>query len=219
MLPTSHSSREHPQPRFRDNCDGFIGSELSSVLKKRSRQRGKTAPVERNIAATRGLVLAGGFLPVSTVESNEIPIPTERFNSRCYDHSQAPCVPEHFQDMTRRGQLPVVKNQSVAEDEQIGKHRSQQWDMAVRNQLSSITAPVRHVSESSELGPSTEESFYSSEDVSDTDSNNATSSSQLVPMVRAPSRVASPSYLDHTIYHLDGAHLEEEFWSQYSAID
>ena len=223
MLPAANDSRDHPRLSFGNSSDGFVGSEHGYVLKKRSRQRGNTAPIERNVAATRGLALAGGPLPAPTVETIEALVSTERFSSPYYNPSHVQYVPGHFQGISRPVQHPVAKNQSICANRQTGEHRPQQWDTAIRDQLSSITAPVRRGSESSESGPSEEYSSYNGEDVSDIGNDNVTSSSQFVPLVRAPSYADSPGYFDHTLHCLEGVDLpdscDEAFWSQYNAID
>ncbi|KAF1846616.1 uncharacterized protein K460DRAFT_127088 [Cucurbitaria berberidis CBS 394.84] len=211
---SNSNSKQKSQLCFARASDGFIGSERGFVMKKRPRPRRKAAPVGKRLAQVGGLTLASGFLPVPALVS------MERINSPCLDQSHVPVVLEHFQERERSGQLPMARRQSGVEVESTTKQRSQQWDKTVYNQLSSITAPVRRFSESSESVSPAEENCWCSEDDSDIDTNNGVNGARFLHLGRTPSFADDTSYFEHAMHHLGFAEgVYEKSWSQYNMTD
>ncbi|CAO2654883.1 Nn.00g116160.m01.CDS01 [Neocucurbitaria sp. VM-36] len=182
-LPIVNNGKQQPKLRSEGVPGGFVGSELSIVFKRRSRRSGKPAPVKRKTAVIGELTLTSGLLPVPASKCIEAPM--EQSKPTYPGQSHFPFMCEHFQGIARLEQLMACSH-STDKYSQTKSDRSQQWDKAIHDQLSSIMAPMRCVSESSDSEPSAETDFDNGEEDSSRDDDCFTNGSQSMPLVPAP---------------------------------
>jgi hypothetical protein len=130
--------------------DGFVGREFRYTSKKRSGTRYKTAPTpKKKPTVIRALALGSGPLPISAVPEVGISI-VQTDNSSHFGHLRTMSGPEDYQNNARPGQLVLTKSQGSVWDKASSHRLPEQYNKAILHQLSSITAPLRRESGSSE---------------------------------------------------------------------
>jgi hypothetical protein len=97
----------------------------------------------------RELALGSGPLPISAVQEVGISI-VQTDDSSHFGHLRTMSRPGDHQDSARPGQLVLTKSQSSVRNEASSHRLPGQCNKAILHQLSSITAPLRRESGSSE---------------------------------------------------------------------
>ncbi|KAJ4368299.1 hypothetical protein N0V83_006655 [Neocucurbitaria cava] len=201
-LPTLKNGKQQLPPHFKAVSDGFVGSELKTEFKKRSHRKSKAAPIQRKIASARGLALFSGLLPLPAYDRIKAPM---ECSTPSYSNPPPGFVvsAEQFRDITSPEQL-MASTQNTDHHRQTPRPHPQQWDKAIYNQLSSVTAPVRSVSENSQSELSAEERSENGEEDSGAD-DDFMNSQRLVPWtpMDVHSIADEPTYFEHAIYHLN----------------
>jgi hypothetical protein len=193
-------------------ADGFVGSELRIELTKKSQRRAKVVPRQSksNLAVAR-LALVTGLLPTPIVQHAEMmATPNNMPSEALYEPLKIARGP---------AQLDSIRAQGLTDGRQTQIRQVARGEHTVRNQLSSITAPLRRESESSESDVVTEREF-----VVDGEEMEEIIHTQQFPPPSGTSTIAEDhGYFESAMYHLDIAQTTEsvnnEFWSQYNAVD
>jgi hypothetical protein len=127
-------------------ADGFVGSELTVGSVKKPRRRVKIVPQQsKSDAGKAGLSLAVGLLPLPNLQFTRMTIDPQRTMKEAlhsYDVSS-------LDVKAIRGQLDLVSTSAEKDFRQAQFQQVQQSKHTVQSQLSSITAPIRRESESS----------------------------------------------------------------------
>jgi hypothetical protein len=220
-------SKLFPQSRLgMQLADGFVGSELHSASRKGRTRRSKTLQARKEKpVVVRELALQSGRLPISETENAGLSMAHAIDNSLYFDHLHTMSGLEERQNKAQPGQLVLTRSQSVALSERSREGRPKQCDKAILHQLSSITAPIRRESGSSDSDIVEEEGNMDSEDGYDTD--NADEVDDYNARYMLPTQV--PTFADDTSYFqtamqqlevgLQVENGEDDFWSQYGPTD
>jgi hypothetical protein len=206
-------------------ADGFVDHELNSASRKGHTRRSKTVSARRKKPVVRELALGSGPLPVSETENAGLLMAHANDNSLCLDHLHTTSGLKEHQNKTKPGQLVLTRSQSVALSERSRVCRPKQCDKAILHQLSSITAPLRRESGSSDSDIVEEEGKMDSEDGNDTDSDNEVDdyNARYILSTQVPTFADDTSYFQTAMQQLEVGRLiengEDDFWSQYGPMD
>jgi hypothetical protein len=197
--------RQDRQRELRLNpvSDGFVGAELD--IKSRNKQamprRKVRTELRKRISVGRGLALTAGALPVPTKdqdEDRETWIPMERSHiERPQSPLKTACTVE---DIAKPVQPVVTVSRNAKVEEHPRNRRSPREEVLVMHQLSCVTAPFRHDSESSDSEMSEEDHSMNDEDESDADE--VTSWAPSVYLTRTPTISDETSYFENAMYSL-----------------
>jgi hypothetical protein len=195
--------------------DGFVDHELHCTSKKGSGRRSKTVSTQkRKPVVVRELALGNGLLPVSENRESGISMTSVDDDSLYLDQSNA-----------KPGQLVLTRSQSVIQNEASSQVLLAQRDSAILHQLSSITAPLRRDSDSSESDTMADEGDIDFEDSHDTDDADEADDydARYVLSTQMPTFGDDKSYFETAMQHLEVEgpveHGEHDFWSQYGPMD
>lgn len=202
-------------------AEAFDASELKTLSAGKPRRRGKIASRQDKPKAADGLTLISGLLPTPTFHCTNSSVTsgdmTATHHGRLYTSLRDTSVrTDHVPNQSE------IAKTSVVDGRQVQHREADRWERAVRGQLASITAPIRHDSESS--GSGTEDpSVVHDEDDDDIEGLDTTSQSNSIVGPRRSTFVDDQRYFEQAMHYLDanedGESVENEFWSQYNAMD
>ncbi|KAF2829288.1 hypothetical protein CC86DRAFT_187751 [Ophiobolus disseminans] len=183
-------------------ADGFVGCELDVISTTKPRQRARIDSRKgKHPSVGSALALASGSLPlppnqgeVLSIVSQHVTTELSQSSVLAYSHEQAATAPS---------QLTLTKTQGTTENASPYHLSLTRWESAIRNQLSSIIAPVRRHSESSESEAITEhQSTLDDEDTFEDDSTEDTTYNP-VHLGRRPTFSDDHSYFKRAMQELD----------------
>lgn len=182
-------------------ADGFEAQEFVITQTRKSPRRKKNLAREPKATLMMPVLeLSNGLLPPPAIHDS-IYLPT-----RTQTKVDLSCT----ETATRPGQLTLTKPESASKPEHTEKRDAQRLETIVRNQLSCITAPVRHDTESSDSdaipehhGNDDEENDYSD------GTDDTTHSFHFGSPTRRPTLVDDTSYFEAAMHHLETGREEE----------
>lgn len=136
--------KHHQKLDFGTRFDGFVGSEMVFVPKKRSKHCSKYAPIKKKTdRKMQGLNLATGILPVPILDDLHVATPLESSSIEYPEHRPVLSQSATSQSLPRPDQHLTSHTPNILHDRGTKKPRSSLQELALNYQLSTITAPLR----------------------------------------------------------------------------
>jgi hypothetical protein len=207
--------------------DGFVGRELQSTSLTGRTSRSKTLPARRKKKpiVIHELALGSGPLPVMVTENTGTSMAHANENSLYLNHLPTTPEREEQQNKVKPGQLVLARSQSVTLGERSREDLPKQCEKIILHQLSSITAPLRRESGTSESDTTGEEGDMDSEDGHDTDNDDAVDgyNAHYLLSTQVPTFADDKRYFQTATQRLENVGFVvnggDDFWSQYGQMD
>ncbi|OAL54410.1 hypothetical protein IQ07DRAFT_639926 [Pyrenochaeta sp. DS3sAY3a] len=156
--------KHHQRLDFGTRFDGFVGSEMVSAPKKRSKHSSKCAPIRKKTdRKMQVLNLATGTLPMPILDDLHVATPLESSGVEYPERRTVLMQSATSQDLEGPDQHRVSHTPNILHGRGTKKARSSLQELALSYQLSSITAPLRD-SDSSRSNSEAEEWLNDSEE-------------------------------------------------------
>jgi hypothetical protein len=198
-------------------ADGFVGSELTVEPARKPLRRAKIVPRQSKPDAGKvGLALVDGLLPLPNFQYTKMTIDPEHETEEALHSFDVNSV----EVKAMPGQLDLVRTSAEKDFKQPRFQQVQQAKHTVKSQLSSITAPIRRESESSnsDVFNEGESTMDGEEEAHDAEEMDETAYSQSASLLRQRSTiVVDYGYFENAMHDLEIAQrtrrIDDEFWS------